>query len=110
MAEDEKMNACVRLSRNDGVRTFGIRATAEPYRKQVEEALRNIEPVTIDFGGYEATQSFVDELIGSLMLRHGRGVVSKLVFENCSSDVKGIIRFVVRDRASQLASSASAVA
>lgn len=108
MAEDEKMNACIRLSRNDGVKTFGIRATAEPYRRQVEEALREAGSITIDFGGYEATQSFVDELIGSLMLRHGREVVSKLVFENCSPDVKGIIRFVVRDRAGQLASSVAA--
>lgn len=102
------MNACIRLSRNDGVKTFGIRATAEPYRRQVEEALREAGSITIDFGGYEATQSFVDELIGSLMLRHGREVVSKLVFENCSPDVKGIIRFVVRDRAGQLASSVAA--
>ncbi|EKQ5877261.1 STAS-like domain-containing protein [Pseudomonas aeruginosa] len=108
MAEDEKMNACVRLNRNDGVRTFGIRATAEPYRQQVEEALQEAGSVTIDFGGYEATQSFVDQLIGSLMLRHGREVLSKLVFENCSPEVKGIIRFVVKDRAGQLASSAAA--
>lgn len=102
------MNAYVRLSRNDGVRTFGIRVTAVPYREQVEKALREAQSVTIDFGGYEATQSFVDELVGSLMLRHGREVVAKLVFENCPSEVKGIIRFVVRDRAVQLATSAAA--
>lgn len=102
------MNAHVRLDRNDGVRTFGIRATAVPYREQIERALKETQSVIIDFGGYEATQSFVDELVGSLMLRHGREVIAKLMFENCSPDVKGIIRFVVRDRAGQLASSSAA--
>lgn len=102
------MNAYVRLSRNDGVRTFGIRATAVPYREQVENALQENQSVVIDFGGYEATQSFVDEFVGSLMLRYGREVVAKLVFENCLPEVKGIIRFVVKDRAGQLARHAAA--
>ncbi len=101
------MSAYVRLSRNDGVRTFGIRATAVPYREQVEQALQAEDAVVIDFDGYEATQSFIDELIGSLMLRHGRGVIPKLIFENCPSDVKGIIRFVVKDRAGQLSNAAA---
>lgn len=102
------MNACVRLSRDDKVKTFGMRASAVPYREQVESALNASRDVTIDFGGYEATQSFVDELIGSLILRYGRGVVGRLVFENCPEEVKGIIRFVARDRISQVSNPAAA--
>ncbi|WP_347505206.1 STAS-like domain-containing protein [Pseudomonas anguilliseptica] len=102
------MNAYVRLNRTDGVRTFGIRATAVPYREQVEQGLVADKSVVIDFGGYEATQSFIDELVGSLMLRYGRQVIEKLVFENCPAEVKGIIRFVVRDRAQQLSKAAAA--
>jgi len=102
------MNACVRLSRNDSVKTFGIRASAVPYRDQVEQALDASQSVTIDFCGHEATQSFVDELIGSLILRRGRDVIAKLIFENCPAEVKGIIRFVVKDRVSQLSRPAAA--
>ncbi|MNC80484.1 hypothetical protein D3C75_1332900 [compost metagenome] len=56
----------------------------------------------IDFSGADVTQSFIDELIGALILKNGREVISHLIFENCSADVKGIISFVVRDRVMQV--------
>ena len=96
------MQAQVRLKQDETVRTYGIRATAKPYREQIEQALQYCESVVIDFRGCEATQSFVDELIGALVLRNGRAVLSKLIFENCTSQVKTIIRFVVKDRLGQV--------
>lgn len=98
------MQAKVRLKRDGMVRTYGIRASAVPYREQIERFLATGNSVVVDFSGYDVTQSFVDELIGSLILRNGRGVFSHLIFENCSPEVKSIIRFVVQDRINQVTS------
>ena len=40
------------------------RVGAIPIRSQLEVALSGGEDVTLDFDGVEATQSFVDELVG----------------------------------------------
>lgn len=92
----------------DSVRTLGMRASATPYRKQIESLLNEGHSVAIDFAGKEATQSFVDELVGALVLKRGRAVLSSLKFQNCSEDVRSIIKFVVNDRVHQLAIEASA--
>lgn len=102
------MQALVRLKKDDAVRTYGIRATAVPYRDQIESALSESDSVVIDFSNHDATQSFVDELIGALVLRHGRSVLAKLVFENCTTQVKAVLRFVVQDRLAQLSCRAAA--
>lgn len=102
------MQAQVCLKQDESVRTYGIRATAIPYRDQIEQLLPGVDSVVIDFGNQDATQSFVDELIGALVLRHGSQVMSKLIFEKCNSEVKAIIRFVVLDRIHQLSTSAAA--
>tara|TARA_R100001143_G_scaffold61272_1_gene61758 strand:+ start:384 stop:692 length:309 start_codon:yes stop_codon:yes gene_type:complete len=102
------MQAQVRLKKDDAVRTYGIRATAVPYRDQIECALPNADSIVVDFSNHDATQSFVDELVGALVLRHGRPVLSKLIFENCTSQVKAIIRFVVQDRLAQISSRVAA--
>ena len=81
--------------------SFGSRPNAVPLRKQIESALDAGEDVTIDFSGVEATQSYVDELIGVLVLRRGAETLSKLSFRGCSNDLKAIIRFVVSDRSLQ---------
>lgn len=54
-----------------------------------------------DFSGVEATQSFVDELIGTLILKRGPDVLGQVVFKSCSDDVRAIIEFVAADRADQ---------
>ncbi|RYG96827.1 MAG: DUF4325 domain-containing protein [Alphaproteobacteria bacterium] len=87
---------------SETVRTLGLRASATPFRKQIESQLDSGSYVVIDFSGKEATQSFVDELIGSLVLRRGRAVISQMTFKNCPDDVKSIIKFVVNDRFHQL--------
>lgn len=102
------MQAQVCLKQDDSVRTYGIRDTAVPYRDQIEQLLPSVDSIVIDFGHKDATQSFVDELIGALVLRHGAQVMSKLVFEKCNSEVKAIIRFVVLDRIQQLSTRAAA--
>lgn len=102
------MQAQVRLKQDETVRTYGIRATAVPYREQIERVIDDADSVVIDFRNTDATQSFIDELIGSLVLRRGRSVLSKLIFENCTAQVKAIIRFVVQDRLAQVAQRAVA--
>jgi hypothetical protein len=81
---------------------FGSRAAAVPYRESIEAALEDGKPeVIVDFTATEATQSFVDELIGVLVLSHGPDVLRSVKFRGCSDDLKAIIRFVVSDRAEQ---------
>lgn len=87
---------------NDGViGTMGMRATAIPYRQNIESALEAGEQVTVDFSFLQVTQSFIDELLGNIILRKGMDVLKKLDFKNCNKDVQSIIRFVVTDRARQ---------
>lgn len=82
-------------------RMIGMRSSAVPIRKLIEEALLEGQEVTIDFDGVAVTQSFVDELVGAIILRHGPQVAGRLVFKGCSEDTRGIIRFVVSDRIEQ---------
>ncbi|URD45484.1 STAS-like domain-containing protein (plasmid) [Pseudomonas sp. BYT-5] len=96
------MQTQIRLKKDSSIRTYGMRASAIPYREKIELSLNAGEDVVIDFAGTDVTQSFVDELIGALILKNGRDIISHLAFENCTSDVKGIIKFVVRDRLIQM--------
>jgi STAS-like domain of unknown function (DUF4325) len=82
---------------------FGARVSASPVRRRVEEALDHGGDVVIDFDGVKATQSFVDELIGVLILRKGPDVLKHLQFKSCSDDMRAIVKFVVSDRVEQYA-------
>lgn len=79
----------------------GARATAAPLREQVEEALVQGSEVVFDFAAVEVTQSFIDELVGVLILRHGPEILGRLIFKACSDDVRAIIEFVAADRCDQ---------
>lgn len=79
----------------------GTRATAATLREQVEIALGQGNEVVFDFSGVEATQSFVDELIGALILRQGPDILNSLIFKSCSDDVRAVIEFVAADRCDQ---------
>lgn len=92
----------ISLARSSTIRTLGMRASATPYRKEIETSLDNGMDVSIDFSGNEATQSFVDELVGALVLKRGRAILSRISFKNCPDDVKAIIKFVISDRVHQL--------
>ncbi|MFG5864088.1 STAS-like domain-containing protein [Metapseudomonas sp. CR1201] len=87
---------------NKAIRTLGMRATATPIRMEIERELSKGVAVSIDFSNKDATQSFVDELVGALVLKYGRSVLSKISFKNCSDDLKSIIRFVINDRVHQV--------
>lgn len=79
----------------------GTRYTATPLRDEAEKALARGCEVVLDFSGVEATQSFVDELVGGLILRRGPDVLDHLIFRSCSDDVRAIIEFVAADRCDQ---------
>lgn len=79
----------------------GTRTSATPLREQAEMALAQGYEVVFDFTGIEVTQSFVDELVGALILRHGPDVLDRLVFKSCSDDVRAILEFVAADRCDQ---------
>lgn len=79
----------------------GTRSTAAPLRELVEEVLAKGSEVVFDFTSVRATQSFIDELVGILILRHGPDILNHLVFKSCSDDVRAIIEFVAADRGDQ---------
>jgi hypothetical protein len=82
-------------------RMADMRSAAIPIRNQAEAALAEGGDVVLDFAGIAVTQSFVDELVGSLILRDGPEVLQRIVFKNCSDDTRAIIEFVATDRCDQ---------
>lgn len=82
-------------------KTIGIRALAVPIRLEAERVLRQGREVVLDFSGVGVTQSFVDELVGAVILRQGPDVLSKIIFKGCSEDVRDILKFVTADRSEQ---------
>lgn len=89
----------VMASTDPSIFILGTRHEATPLRQQVERALDQSElAVCIDFGGTTVTQSFIDELVGVLILRRGPSVLQRLGFRQCSEEVQAIVRFVVASR------------
>lgn len=82
-------------------RTLGIRALAVPVREEIEQALGGENDVVLDFSGVEVTQSYVDEIVGALILSRGPQVLGHLVFKGCSDESRKILRFVANDRSAQ---------
>jgi hypothetical protein len=78
---------------------MGMRRSALPLRQSIERALMGGQEITLDFTGVEATQSFIDELIGVLIGKLGPSVLAQVTFKGCSPTLKGVINFVVADRA-----------
>ncbi|WP_322825134.1 STAS-like domain-containing protein [Lamprobacter modestohalophilus] len=82
-------------------RFFGMRQAAVPDRERIEGFLAQGAEVAIDFAGAAVTQSFVDELVGRLILEQGPDVLQRIIFKNCSDDTRAVIRFVAADRVDQ---------
>lgn len=82
-------------------RLAAVRSVAAPIRAQAEGALAQGGEVVLDFAGIEVTQSFIDELVGALILRHGPEVLERVIFKSCSDDTRAIIEFVATDRCDQ---------
>lgn len=96
------MNTQILLNQHAHGHLVGSRLAAAPLREDLEVALaQQGAEVVLDFSGITATQSFVDELVGVLVLRHGPDVLARIIFKGCSDDVRAIIEFVAADRCDQ---------
>lgn len=85
-------------------RFLGTRFRALSLRDELERLLAVHNEVALDFSGVETTQSFIDELIGVLVLERGPKIVERLVFKSCSESMQSIINFVLGDRIEQYSS------
>ena len=101
------MRTRIYLSEHAHGRLIGSRTTAVPLRLQVEAAVADGDEIVFDFSGIEVTQSFVDALIGELILKRGPDVLAQIVFKSCSEEVRAIIEFVAADRVDQYFKSSS---
>lgn len=99
--EEIFMTTQIALQQHALGRMIGMRSTAVPIRKSIELALEKEQDVVINFTGVEVTQSFIDELIGALILRDGPEIMQRLILKGCSEQTRAIIRFVAADRAEQ---------
>ncbi|WP_442874739.1 STAS-like domain-containing protein [Delftia sp. DT-2] len=81
--------------------TLSRRESAQPLRRGIDSYLGTGAVVEVDCAGADATQSYMDELVGILVLERGPKVLDQLRFRGCSKDMKAIINFVVSDRAAQ---------
>lgn len=84
-----------------GVRVKGARSNAFRLRDQIESAIDACDEVTLDFAGTNPTQSFLDELVGVLVLTHGNTVLNHITFANCTKETRTILHFVISDRLDQ---------
>jgi hypothetical protein len=82
-------------------RMLCMRCSAVPIRKTIELAFENEREVIVNFTGVEVMQSFVDELLGALILREGPEIMQRLILKGCSEQTRGIVKFVAADRAEQ---------
>lgn len=92
------MNAHFECSKFSPHHFFGTRFIGQQMRGELEALLDRNQSVEIDFTGLNATQSFVDELIGVLVLHYGAAVLQRLTFKGCNEDIKAILHFVVSSR------------
>jgi len=90
----------IKLGQPKETRVFhGSRASGQQLRFEIEEALNRYDRVTLDFAGVGvATQSFIDEAIGVLILQFGPNVLQRLSFKNCNDDVKAVLSYVAGTR------------
>jgi hypothetical protein len=79
-------------------RLLGVRENALPIRDRIYQSLDIQQQVALDFAGTNSTQSFIDELVGVLIIERGVGALDFLIMKNCSSDTQAILHFVVSDR------------
>lgn len=92
------MSQVIPLSSLSETHFLGTRYSARNLRQELEGALLANEQVVLDFNSTSVTQSFIDELLGVLILKHGPDFLDKIVFKNCSVDVKEILQLVVNKR------------
>ena len=77
---------------------LGTRYSAIDFRKRIERQLESCPSVEINFSGVFVTQSFVDELLGPLILRMGMSALERLTFSCCGEEAKAILKLVIAAR------------
>jgi hypothetical protein len=92
------MSYSIHLGSLANVRLLGTRYLAKRIRPSIEQILQESEPLELDFTGVEVTQSFLDELLGPLLLREGSSALDHIAFRGCSDSAKAVITFVVSGR------------
>jgi hypothetical protein len=92
------MNAHLQCSNYPPHHFFGTRFIGQQMRGELEALLDRHENVEVDFTGLNATQSFIDEMIGVLVLRYGASILQRLSFKGCNEDIQTILHFVVSSR------------
>lgn len=98
MKKRTQMSQVIPLSDRSETHFLGTRFCARDLREELEDALVAYDQVTLDFNSTSVTQSFIDELLGVLILKNGQDFLNKIVFKNCSPDVKEILQLVVSRR------------
>lgn len=88
----------LRIGRYPPHRFFGTRFIGQQMRGELEALLDRHQDVEVDFTGLNATQSFIDEMIGVLVLRYGPAILQRLSFKGCNEDIQTILHFVVSSR------------
>jgi len=93
------MQAAFSIREHTNAQFIGSRFRARELREEVERLLARADEVLLDFTGMKSlTQSFIDELVGVLVLKHGPDIAQRLVFKGCAEDIKEILGFVVSSR------------
>ncbi len=94
------MNRQFKLGDSAKARAFhGSRASGQLLRMELEEALQTEDRVTLNFVGVGiVTQSFIDEVVGVLILEYGPEILQRLSFKGCNEDVQAVIHFVAASR------------
>ena len=88
-----------RIALADGsVKFLGSRYAARSYRAAISSYLSYETEVCIDFAGVAVGTSFVDELVGGLIVAYGSDIIQRLIFQNCDTNTQGLLRYVVGTR------------
>src|SRR4030067_1165982 len=86
------MQAAFSILEHTQTQFLGSRFRARELREEVEQLLARADEVVLDFTGMKsATQSFIDELVGVLVLRHGPDIVQRLGFKGCTEKTQEIL-------------------
>lgn len=92
------MSTILQISSFSNLNLLGTRFIAKKIRASIEDALTRDDSVELDLSGVEVTQSFIDELLGPIILRIGPSLLGQLAFRGCSEGAQAVIRFVVVSR------------
>jgi len=78
---------------------IGSRSAGCQARLELQEALDQHAKVELDFTGlHMVTQSFVDELVGVLILEYSPDILQRIEFKGCNEAIQTVVRYVVNSR------------